>query len=983
MNEKVHRSRTFSVHESPDNVGGAHIAKGLNPFDTSEHRIKDLDLPFTVASQNSNHHEKTSSMIAVTRSAISAFNRKILRLRSNSEGIPITSSIFISQSPQKTQTASISITGDFENYSHWQHRASLLQHSGDLKDLDRGRSIHSIFIKDGCDRDVFVQNNILRMYSNCGDLASARLLFDEMPEPNLVSWTSMLSSYVQHGYAYLGLRLFSLMCQREIRPNDFGLSSAVKACRLTGELAMGKLLHGSVLDLYVKCGNMDDACRFFEGIQLKCEALWNTLIDSCIENLDAEGAVGLFHQMLLSETFPSCYTYSILIKSCPDILSFDVGRFFHGRIIKTGFEKDSFLGAALVNVYAKWGAMDDACGVFWKLEEKDEVVWSILLAGFHNSGDAEQGLNFCMRFISEGYKLDQFTITTVFNLCSDLEIPVLGLQDSFMSSAIIDMYISFGMMAEAYKVFLDVRDKNQVCFNAMISGFFSESDDRSTIELFLQMRTGGLMPNLSTINYLLGAYANLGMLQSIKALHSLIVKTYGESDLYLGNSLIEMYGKCQGVIEAAMVFKKMNVHNEFSWTAMVSAYNESERYKEGLELFLDMQSSGLAKPSQFTTIVVLQACSGLGVLDLGRQMHAYIIKSGFQSNSFVGSALIDMYAKCNSQDDALQTFSLMGEQDLVAWSIMIASYARDGNGEEALNLFSKFQSGLLTADHSIFSSCLSACASLVALDMGKQVHAKIIKNGFKYHLHVGCSVISMYCKCGSIIDARKFFDEMEKHNAVSWTAMVSGYAHHGYGKDALELFNKMKEVGIEPDGATFIGVLSACSHAGFVREGWQHFESMKDYGLEATESHYACMVDVLSRAGHIDKAVCLINAAPFESKTSLWRTVLGACSKHGNVEVGNQVAEILVKLEPDEPSTYVMLSNIYRSALMWDDSMELRNKMREDDMNKDPGISWLEQFSTALRSGASAHDGRTEVFSNVIKPDRIRIHPTIDSHMSC
>ncbi|XP_058092642.1 pentatricopeptide repeat-containing protein At3g24000, mitochondrial-like [Magnolia sinica] len=213
------------------------------------------------------------------------------------------------------------------------------------------------------------------------------------------------------------------------------------------------------------------------------------------------------------------------------------------------------------------------------------------------------------------------------------------------------------MKANAYKGFLDVRDKNEICFTAMISSFISDFDDVSVVELFSKMRKLGLMPKHSTLNYVLGAYADLDMLEEAKAIHSYIMKAFGESDQCLGNALIEMYAKCKGVDEAAMVFKEMDMHNEFSWTAMISRYIELKR---------------------------------LATLDQGRKTHAYDIKLGFQSNAFIGSALIDMYAKCSSVNDAFQAFSNMGEQDLVTRSTMMASYAQHGHGEEALKRLSDF-----------------------------------------------------------------------------------------------------------------------------------------------------------------------------------------------------------------------------------------------------------------------------------------------------
>lgn len=911
-------------------------------------------------------------MMLTNRFAFSSFQRESLFLLVPSSGLnlPIHLNNNISASPRKTH---ISIGSEIQKNSvqfHLQHYASLLQYWGNKKDMNHGESLHSVLIKTGFDQDVFLQNNILRMYVNCGDLIQGRNLFDEMPEPNLVSYTTMISSYIQHGHVDHGMQLFLHMNRSGLRPNEFGFSSAIKACRITGEVMMGKLLHGciikcgfesyvfcntSLVDMYVKCGNLNDARRLFDGVQSNCEVLWNMLIDGHVRNSDANAAVDLFHQMFLSNICPSCFTYTILMKLCTDKSESDLGRFLHGQIIKAGFENHTFVGGGLVDMYARWGCLSDACKVFWSLEERDNVVWSTLLAGFCQSGDAEEGLKLCLEFVSEGYKLDPFMLSSVFHLCSYLETPGPGFQvhsfffksgfllDSFIGNAIVNMYISFGMVADAYKSFEEVRNKNEICFSTMIYGFLCDSEYFRTIKLFLEMRKLGMMPNHPTLNYILGAYSNLHMLEEGKAIHSHIVKTIGECDLYMEHALMEMYTKCGHVDEAILVFEEIEMPNEFSWTTVISGFIESERYQEALELFGNMNSSTSAKPSQFTLVGVLQACSGLAALNQGKQTHGYIIKLGFQNHVFIGSALIDMYAKSGSINDASQVFSNMSALDLVSWSSMVTAYAQHGHGEEALTLFSEFQDGQTTIDESIWSTCLSACASLVALDMGKQVHARIIRSGFESHLHVGSGIIDMYCKCGNIDDACKFFNLMRGHNVVSWTALVCGYAQHGLGKEALDLFNKMKEAGVEPDGVTFVGVLTACSHVGLVEEGWHYFEIMRnDYGLEVTVNHYACMVDILGRAGHIEEAEALINAAPVLSKASLWRTLLGACSKHGNLEVGNRIAELLVKLEPNQPSTYVLLSNIYASASMWDHCTEVRDTMREGSLNKDPGCSWIE-----------------------------------------
>nr|DAD33864.1 TPA_asm: hypothetical protein HUJ06_012715 [Nelumbo nucifera] len=549
-------------------------------------------------------------MIFVNRFWLSfPFQREILSAKLNCRDLFIHFNNCISGIQRTVRT--INSFFDIENHRpqfSLQECASLLQRFSDLRDVNNGKSLHSILIKSGLHRDVFVQNNILRFYAACEELMNARLLFDEMPEPNLISWTSMISAYVQYGYNDLGLQLFSLMCRSGLWPNEFGYSVALKACGVTGNLLMGKVLHGqtlksgfelcffcnsSIFNMYVKSWEVDDARKLFNEIPLneRSEALWNTLLDSCVQVSKAKEAINFFHQMLHFNVSPTCYTYAILIKSCTDLWNFHLVKSFHGRTVMVGLDNHSFVGGALVDTYSKLGFLEDAYKVFQELEEKDNVVWSSLLAGFHQSGVAEQGLQLFGQFVSEGHKLDPFIFANAFSLCSSIEVTAVGSQvhcsfiksgfalDSFIGSSLINMYVGTGMVCHAYKCFLEVRHKNEICFNAMIAGLTFHSEDGKALELFCKMRELGLIPGHSTISYVLRACANLHKLEEGRALHSLIVKTLVDSDSNFGtgNALIELYAKRGVVEEAIMVFKEMDVPNEFCWTTIISSYTESER----------------------------------------------------------------------------------------------------------------------------------------------------------------------------------------------------------------------------------------------------------------------------------------------------------------------------------------------------------------------------------------------------------------------
>lgn len=861
----------------------------------------------------------------------------------------------------------------------FQDCASLLQRLVDVRDPKYGRSVHCLCMKTGFNSDVFVQNNMIRSYASHGDLKHAHLVFDEIPEPNLVSWTSMISCHVHDGGYEVGLRLFYLMCRSGLRPNEFGFSLALKACRIVHEFTTGLAIHGqvlksgfesysfcssSILGLYVECGDVEDAYKFFNGIALeeRPEASWNTLIDSYVEMSNANETVKLFLQMMHHGISPNCFTYSIILKLCSNMLIPQLGRLIHGQAIKVGFENDVMVGGALVDVYAKLGFLDNARQLFRNLKDKDNVVWCALLSRFHQIGDAGQGLDFYSMFLSEGNKPDPFTFSIAFSLCSTLENASKGTQlhcslvkygfmvDSFLGSSLIHMYGNLEMISDAFRCFHEIRVKDEICFSAIISNLAMNSKDEMSVEVFLKMRELGLQPSQSTINCILRALADMNMPKQGKTLHCLVLKCLGDSDskLFTENALIEMYAKCGAVYDAKMVFEGMQVRNEYSWTTIMASLSQVGQFEDVLRLFHDMLlCSQSAKPSEFTVVAVVQACAKLEALSRGKEIHGFVIKIGFGFHPFVESSLIALYSMFKSEiQNAFSVFSLIKEQDLVSWSTMLTAWVQNGYFEEALKHFAEFRSSLnFSLDESIFSSCFSACAGLAATDMGKCFHAYAIKTGFRSHLHVSSSIIDMYSKCGSIYEAHQLFNETENHNLVTWTAMISGYAYNGLGRESVQLFGKMKEAGLKPDGITFIGVLIACSHAGLVTEGRNFFKSMRsDYDLEVTINHYACMVDLLGRNERVEEAESLIEIAPFhlQAKYLLWKTLLGACNTHGNIEIGNRIAQKMIELKPNEPSTYVLLSNIYASASMWDNSIELRSKMKEENIFKQPGSSWIQ-----------------------------------------
>ncbi|XP_028754037.1 pentatricopeptide repeat-containing protein At2g33680-like [Neltuma alba] len=632
------------------------------------------------------------------------------------------------------------------------------------------------------------------------------------------------------------------------------------------------------------------------------------------------------------------------------------GRALHARIIKSVSPSCIFLENSLVNFYAKCGHLPKAKVVFDNIRDKDVVSWNCLINGYSQQGPS--GSSFVMELfrcmIAENTSPNAHTFSGVFTAASNLPdisggrqahtvaIKTASFYDVFVGSSLLNMYCKTRFVDEARKLFDRMPERNPVSWATMISGYATQEMAEEALELFECMRCETEGENEFVITSALSALTIPELVDTGRQIHSLAAKNGLLSITSVGNALVTMYAKCGSLDDALKTFYLSGNKNSITWSAMITGYAQRGDSDKAVKLFHNMHLSGVV-PSEFTLVGVINACSDLGTLVEGKQMHGYALRLGYESHMYVLTALVDMYAKCGSIADARKGFDYLRQPDIVLWTSIITGYAQNGDSEGALNLYGKMQMEGIIPNELTMASVLKACSSLAALDQGMQIHGRIVKYGFSLEIPIGSALSAMYAKCGSMDEGYRVFRRMPTRDVISWNAMISGLSQNGYGSEALELFEEMRLEGTKPDHVTFVNLLSACSHMGLVEHGWNYFKMMYDeFSIVPTVEHYACMVDILSRAGKLNEAKEFIESAKIDHGFCLWRILLGACKNYRKYDLGAYAGEKLMELGSPESSAYVLLSSIYTALGKWEDVERVRRMMKARGVTKEPGCSWIE-----------------------------------------
>ncbi|KAJ7555610.1 hypothetical protein O6H91_05G046600 [Diphasiastrum complanatum] len=598
------------------------------------------------------------------------------------------------------------------------------------KALVEGKRVHALIVLRGLDSNIYLGNTLVDMYAKCSSVLNARQVFDSMPEHNVFSWTTIISAYANHGQGEEAINLFQQMQQTGIPPNKVAFVVALKACARIPALEQGKQLHldiiksgfesdatvgNTLVDMYAKCGSIEDACQVFNNMHERDVVSWNAMIAGYAQHGLGKKAIALYEQMKEEGVQPNNVTHVVLLKACASIAALEQDKQLHLDIIKSGFKSDANFERTLVDIYAK--CIEDAQQLF-NMHKQDVVSWNAMIAG----------------------------------------------------------YAQHGLVKEA-------------------------------LALYEQMKQEGLQADIVAYVVLLRACGSSASLEQGKQLHLDIIRSGFELDAIVQSTLVDMYAKCGCIEDAHKVFNNMHERDVVSWTAMIAGYTQNGLGKEALALHEEMKQKGV-QPDIVTYVVLLKACASIAALEQGKRLHLDIIKSGLELHLSVGSTLVDMYAKCGCIEEARQVFNNMREQNVVSWTAMIAGYAQQGLGKEALTLLEQMQREGMKPNEATYVSVLSACSHSGLVDRGRHLFDSMCQDhGVTPTMdHYAC-MVDLLGRAGCLADAEDFITRMPiEPNAVVWMTLLGAARNHGHAEIGRRAFDHV--VKLEPENAAAYVLLS-------------------------------------------------------------------------------------------------------------------------------------------------------------------------------
>ncbi|CAL8073932.1 unnamed protein product [Prunus armeniaca] len=545
--------------------------------------------------------------------------------------------------------------------------------------------------------------------------------------------------------------------------------------------------------------------------------MYNSLIRGYSSAGLSDEAVLLYVQMVVKGILPDKFTFPFVLSACSKVVAFSEGVQLHGALVKMGLEEDAFIENSLIHFYAECGELDYSRKVFDGMAERNIVSWTSLICGYARRQFPKEAVSLFFEMVAAGIKPNSVTMVCVISACAklkDLElservcayIGESGVKvNTLVVNALVDMYMKCGATDAAKRLFDECGDKNLVLYNTILSNYVRQGLAREALAVLDEMVRQGPRPDKVTLLSAISACAQLGDSLSGKCCHGYVIRNRLEGWDAICNAMIDMYMKCgkqemacgifdnmsnrtvvswnsliAGLIRSGDVNSAWQMFNEMpksdlvSWNTMIGALVQESMFVEAIELFRVMQANGI-KGDRVTMVEVASACGYLGAFDLAKWTHAYIEKNKIDCDMRLGTALVDMFARCGDPQSAMKVFSSMARRDVSAWTAAIGAMAMEGNGERALELFDEMIRQGVKPDEVVFVAVLTACSHVGFVKQGWNIFRSMKSvHGISPHIiHYGC-MVDLLGRAGLLGEAFDLVKSMPMEpNDVIWGTLLA------------------------------------------------------------------------------------------------------------------------------------------------------------------------------------------------------------------
>ncbi|CAI9101420.1 OLC1v1038749C2 [Oldenlandia corymbosa var. corymbosa] len=608
----------------------------------------------------------------------------------------------------------------------------VLKHCSEWRDFQKGVEVHGTVIKVGLDQDTFVSNTLMLFYGNCGDVKDVEQVFHEMPRRDVVSWNTMICFCSDNACDVEVLDLFkNMFLQSEFRPNIVSLVSVLPVCARRSDGTMTSAIHGysvkvglvsqvrvgnALVDAYGKCRKAEATVRVFDEMVEKNEASWNTVITSFAYIECYRDALESFRFMIGENVKLNPIALSSILPVLVELELFSKGREVHCFSIRTGMDRDIFVANSLIHMYAKAGRSMNASSVFSMMDLKNIISWNTMVANFALNGLELEAIDCVRQMQVHGQIPTSITYTNVLPACARIGSLRLGKEihgmlirggshfDLYVSNALTDMYAKCGSLKLAENVFVSSR-RDVVSYNILIQGYSQTDDCSNSLLLFSDMLSQGIKHNVVSYMAVLSACSHISAIKQGKEIHAFAVRRLFHEQLFVANSLLDMYTKSARIDLAKRVFDRIPVKDSASWNTMIMGFGMLGELDTALNLFNAMKKDGV-EYNDISYIAILSACSHGGLVGQGRKIFDSMISHGVEPSHMHYACMVDLLGRSGLIGEAVELVkSLPFEGDANVWGSLLGACRL--HGEVELGCWAAEHLLKLNTDHSGYHTLVS------------------------------------------------------------------------------------------------------------------------------------------------------------------------------------------------------------------------------------------------------------------------------------